>query len=163
MKYRAFFSTILLAFATLLCQAQSLPDTAAEHASLNKATQVLRDAFARGDIPTIVSLHHPNIVKYFGGNNVVVGRADLEKGLKEMFQNGIMEFIGNQVESTLFLGETAIETSIFTIRFTPNNGGQPNVSRGRAMVIYVRSKESPTGWLSIREMAQEAPALSPKS
>ncbi len=33
----------------------------------------------------------------------------------------------------------------------------PTISRGRAMVVYVRYKDSPTGWASIREMAQAAP------
>jgi len=33
----------------------------------------------------------------------------------------------------------------------------PTISRGRAMVVYVRYKDSPTGWASIREMAQTAP------
>jgi ketosteroid isomerase-like protein len=68
-----------------------------------------------------------------------------------------MEFIGNKVESRIFAGDVAIETSFFTIRSTPKSGGESVVSRGRAMVVYVRYKESPTGWASIREMAQAAP------
>ena len=69
-----------------------------------------------GDVPAIVALHHPDVVKYFGGNNVVIGRAALEKGLTEMFRTSTLEFIDNKLESLIFVGETAIETSIFTIR-----------------------------------------------
>ena len=85
------------------------------------------------------------------------GRAALEKGLVEMFRSSKMEFIDNKVESRIFTGDVAIETSIFTIRSTSKSGGMPVVSRGRAMVVYVRYKKSLTGWVSIREMAQAAP------
>ena len=132
-------------------------ETAEDRASLLKTTAALRDAFARGDVDAIVALHDPAIVKYFGGSNVVLGIDDLKKGLRETFENAKMEFIGNEVESTLFRGDTAVETSIFTIRMTFKDGRRPTVSRGRAMVVYVRSAASPTGWASIREMAQAAP------
>ena len=132
-------------------------ETAEDRASLLKTTAALRDAFARGDVDAIVALHDPAIVKYFGGSNVVLGIKDLKKGLRETFENAKMEFIGNQVESTQFLGDTAVETSIFTMRMTFKDGRPPTVSRGRAMVVYVRSASSPTGWASIREMAQAAP------
>jgi ketosteroid isomerase-like protein len=132
-------------------------DTAAELASLAKATDAIRDAFARGDVETIVALHAPDIAKYFGGTNVVVGREAFRKGLVDMFKNSRMEFIGNQIENTVFSGNMAIQTSIFTIRNIPKNGGKPTTGKGRAMVVFVRDKHSPTGWLSLREMAQEAP------
>ncbi len=125
--------------------------------SLEKATVAIRDAFARGDVPAIVALHHPDVVKYFGGNNVVNGRTALEKGLTEMFRTSKMEFIDHKLESLIFIGETAVETSVFTIRVTPKTGGKSSISRGRAMVVYVRYKDSPTGWASIREMAQAPP------
>ncbi len=132
-------------------------DTAAELASLAKATAAIRDAFARGDVDAIVALHHPAIVKDFGGNNVVVGREAFRKGLISMLKGSRMEFIGNQIENTVFSGNVAIQTSIFTIRNVPTNGGKPTVGKGRSMVVYVKDKTSPTGWLSLREMAQEAP------
>lgn len=44
--------------------------------------------------------------------------------------------------------------SLFAI---PKNGGTPTIARGRSMVVYIRDKTSPTGWLSLREMAQETP------
>ncbi len=68
-----------------------------------------------------------------------------------------MEFIDNQLESMTFNGETGIETSIFTIRVTYNNGNPPTISQGRAMVVYVKYKDSASGWATIREMVQAAP------
>jgi ketosteroid isomerase-like protein len=142
---------------SLLFATATFGNTAEDRASLLKTTAAIRDAFARGDVKAIVALHDPAIVKYFGGSNVVVGRENLETGLKEMFRNSTMEFVENQVESTLFHGDTAVETSIFAIRVSFRDGRPPVVSRGRAMVVYVKSKTSPTGWASIREMAQSAP------
>ncbi len=137
--------------------AQNSDGTADDRKSLERTTQAIRDAFARGDVPAIVALHHPAVVKYFGGDNVVNGRAALEKGLIEMFRTSKMEFLENRVESTFFNGKTAVETSIFIIKVTSKNGDKTTLGRGRAMVVYVRDKDSPTGWVSIREMAQAAP------
>jgi ketosteroid isomerase-like protein len=142
---------------TQLASAQIQPPTAADRLALARTTQAIRDAFARGDVDAIVALHHPDVIKYFGGKNVVTGRAELRKGLIATFKNVRMEFAGNKVESTVFNGSTAIETSIFTFRVIPKNGGESTLSRGRSMVVYVRYKDSPTGWASIREMAQAAP------
>lgn len=125
--------------------------------ALLKTTEAIRSAFGRGDIPAIASLHHPKVIKAFGGNNYIDGRDAMLKGLTETFKTTKLEFIENKVENTLFNGDTAIETSIFTIKVTPKNGGQISIARGRAMVIYIRYKDSPTGWASIREMAQAAP------
>jgi len=125
--------------------------------SLVKTTAAIRDAFGRGDVPAILALHHPDVIKYFGGNNVVKGRIALGKGLTETFKSSRLEFVENRIESTVFNGETAIETGIFTIRVIPKNGGQPTLAHGRSMVVYVRYKNSPFGWVSLREMAQAAP------
>lgn len=137
--------------------AQKLNGSVEERKSLDKATAAIRDAFAKGDAALVTSLHSPDIIKYFGGNNVVIGRNALEKGLTEWFQKSKIEFIENTVESTIFNGETAIQTVIFAIKTTPKGRGKPQISRGRSMVVYIRDKSSPTGWLSLREMAQEAP------
>ena len=61
--------------------AQNLNGTAKERESLDKATAALRNAFAKGDAALVTSLHSPDIVKYFGGNNVVTGRAALRVGI----------------------------------------------------------------------------------
>jgi len=143
-----------LAINFTIAKADKITD---EKKSLDKATAAIRDAFARGDVAAIVALHSPDIVKYFGGNNVVTGRAALAKGLTQMFKSQKMEFVENKVESTLFIGNTAVQTVIFAFKITPKNGGKPTIGRGRSMVVYERSSQSPTGWLSVREMAQAAP------
>jgi hypothetical protein len=78
--------------------------------------------------------------------------ADL-RGTLQQFK---LEFVENQVESLLIEENAAVEQTLFTIKGTPKAGGQPFLFKGRAMVVYVRYKESPTGWASIREMIQPA-------
>ncbi|HVS92835.1 MAG TPA: nuclear transport factor 2 family protein [Mucilaginibacter sp.] len=148
----ACYAALLLLTASV-CMAQSKGD----RLSLARTTKAIRDAFARGDVDAIVALHHPDVIKYFGGKNVVKGRDELRKGLVATFRNVKMEFVGNTVESTVFNGSTAIETSIFTFKVIPKSGGKATFSKGRSMVVYVKYKPSPTGWASIREMAQAAP------
>ena len=150
---------ICLCFLVFNAFPQNLNGSAADRESLDKATLAIRVAFAKGDAELAAKLHHPNVVKYFGGNNVVTGRAALQKQLAGWFKNSKIEFVENIVESTVFTGETAIQTVIFAIKSTPKNGGKPTIARGRSMVIYLRDKNSPTGWLSLREMAQAAPEV----
>lgn len=140
-----------------MVQGQNPKDSAAERASLDKEIVALKNAFEKGDVKAITQLHSPNVVKFFGGNNVVVGRAGLEKQLTELLQNAKVEFIENKIENTVFSGDLAIQTAIFAIKSTPKKGGKPVIARGRSMVIYIKDKTSPTGWLSLREMTQEAP------
>lgn len=163
MRYGIIFAALLIACGlNWTARAQEPPGvvsggSSADRQSLERTTQAIRDAFARGDVAAIVALHRPDVVKYFGGANVVNGRQELQRGLVKTFRNVKMEFVEHRLESMIFLGDTAVETSIFTIKTTPKTGGSPTVARGRAMVVYVKSKESPTGWQSIREMAQAAP------
>src|ERR1700749_3678572 len=83
----------------------------ADRQSLERTTQAIRDGFARGDVAAIVSLHRPDVMKYFGGANVVNGRQELRRGLLKTFRNVKMEFVEHQLESMVFLGDTAVETS----------------------------------------------------
>ncbi len=149
--------SIFCILLSLQSSSQNFSGSEEDRKSFNNTKQAILDAFAKGDAALVASLHHPNIVKYFGGDNVITGRAALEKGLAEWFSNTKVEFIENKIESTVFTGETVAETSIFAIRSTPKSGGASTIHRGRSMVIYIRDKPSPTGWLSLREMTQEAP------
>jgi len=159
---------VILAFALAACGGRpadngakgSLTGTPEDREGLKRTTTAIRDAFARGDIDAILTLHHPEVVKYFGGTNVMKGREEMRKQLTSWLRNNRVEFVENTVESTVFNGETAIETSIFEIRNVPRNGDSATVGRGRSMVVYVKYPQSPTGWASIREIVQEAP---PKS
>jgi len=150
---------LIVCILGLGCNINQSNTLAKDEIALKKTTAAIREGFARGDVSAILALHHPNVIKYFGGNNVVVGRAALAKGLISTFRNSKMEFVGNDIESTVFNGNTAVETSIFTFKVIPKNGGSPSFARGRSMVIYVKYKDSPYGWVSLREMAQEPPAI----
>lgn len=134
--------------------------TSKNRAAVLETAAAIRDAFGRRDVEAIMQLHHPDVMKFFGGNNVVRGHTALRKGLNEMFAASAMEFIDNQLENLIVEDDVAVETSVFTIRSIPNNVGDTVISRGRAMVVYIRYANSPTGWVSLREMAQEAPPVS---
>lgn len=153
------FFLLVVMFFSINAYAQNCTDSAALRQSLDKATAAIRDAFSRGDAVMVARLHSPNVVKYFGGNNVVVGRDAVEKQARDWFKQSKVEFVENTVENTCFVGNVAIQTVIFAIKATPKNGGAPSIARGRSMVIYVQDKSSPTGWLTLREIAQEAPPL----
>jgi ketosteroid isomerase-like protein len=114
--------------------------------------------FARvcGDVDAIMKYHHPNVEKWLSPTMHTVGREALRAQLVETFKSVQLTFANNRVESTLFVGDTAVEVSAFTIHVTPKNGGAPSEVKGRAMVVYVRSAQSPTGWLSMRELVQPA-------
>jgi ketosteroid isomerase-like protein len=151
------FQVAAILFLSANAFSQEITDTVALRQSLDKATAAIRKAFENGDAVLVGQLHSPNVIKYFGGNNVVVGRDAVEKQARDWFQNSKVEFIENTVENTVFVGNIAIQTVIFSIKTTPKNGGKSSIGRGRSMVIYIQDKTSPTGWLSLREIAQEAP------
>ena len=151
------FQLAAILFLSANAFSQEITDTVALRQSLDKATAAIRKAFENGDAVLVGKLHSPNVIKYFGGNNVIVGRDAVEKQARDWFQNSKVEFIENTVENTVFVGNIAIQTVIFSIKTTPKNGGKSSIGRGRSMVIYIQDKTSPTGWLSLREIAQEAP------
>jgi ketosteroid isomerase-like protein len=125
--------------------------------SLGKTSQAIRAAFAHGDIETIMSYHHPDVIKAISYDKYLVGREAVKADLLGTLQSFNLEFTEHRVESTFFQGDTAVEQSLFTIKGTPKNGGKPFLFKGRALVVYVRYKASPTGWASIREVIQPAP------
>nr|WP_299339230.1 nuclear transport factor 2 family protein [Allomuricauda sp.] len=121
-----------------------------------KNGETIRKAFSDGDIDRIKSLHHPEVIKALGYNDLKIGRDEVMAGLKETLKNFTLEFIKNDVESILIEGNVAIEQTKFSIKGTPKSGGDPFVFSGRTMVTYIRYDESPTGWATIRELIQPA-------
>ena len=154
---KTIFQLLIIVFFATNAYSQDITDTIVLKQSLEKATAAIRGAFEKGDAALVAELHSPKVIKYFGGNNVIIGRDAIENGAREWFQNSKVEFIENTIENTEFVGEIAIQTSIFSIKTTPKEGGKPSIGRGRSMVIYIQDKTSPTGWLTVREIAQEAP------
>ena len=119
---------------------QEITDTTSLWQSLEKATAVIRSAFEKGDAALVGQLHSPDVIKYFGGNNVIISRDVVEKGAREWFQNSKVEFVANTEENTEFVGKITIQTSIFSIKTTPKDGGKSSIGRGRSMVIYIQDK-----------------------
>ena len=127
-----------------------------DRAALERTSKAIRDAFARGDLATVMAYHHPDVVKALSFHSYQNGRDAVEAGLRSGFQQYRMEFVEHRLEYLMIRGDTAVEESLFTIRSMPKAGGSPVTFSGRAMVVYVRYKESPSGWASIREMIQPA-------
>jgi ketosteroid isomerase-like protein len=122
--------------------------------ALDATSKAIRAGFVKGDVAEVMKYHHPEVMKALSFHNVVRGREALAADMRNEFQRFRVEFVENHVESLLIEDNTAIEQTLFTIKVTPLHGGEPSLFHGRAMVVYVRYKDSPTGWASIREMIQ---------
>jgi ketosteroid isomerase-like protein len=149
--------SISLLFLSVACKSQTSEGSADDQRALRATTEAIRKGFAKGDVAAVLALHHPDIAKYFGGKNIVRGREGLKKQLTDLFNYANVEFVQNDIESTIFNENTVIETCIYGIRLVPKNGNSTSIIHGRSMVVYVRYKDSPTGWASLREMTQDAP------
>jgi ketosteroid isomerase-like protein len=160
-RNRVHLLPIAIVAATLIAAGCSVSKTDvgsnSDRASLEKTSEAIRAAFARGDVATILAYHHPDVVKALSYERTINGRDALEADLAGTLQRFNLEWKENRVESILIQGETAVEQTVFTIKGTPKNGGEPFLFKGRAQVVYVRYKKSPTGWASIRELIQPAP------
>ncbi len=128
-----------------------------DRSALHKTSEGILAAFARGDIEGILAYHHPAVVKALAYNKFLSGREALRADLTETLGRVRLEWLENHVESMWVQGDTAVEMTSFSIRGTPKSGEQPFVIKGRAMVVYVRYKQSPTGWASVREVVQPGP------
>lgn len=117
---------------------------------------IIRKAFADGDIEKIESLHHPDVIKALGFNDLKTGRDEVIKGLRATLEHFSLEFLKNEVENILIQDNIAIEQTIFSIRGIPKHGGSPFIFNGRTMVTYIKYDKSPTGWATIREIIQPA-------
>ena len=115
---------------------------------------VIRKAFMDEDLDKIAALHHPEVTKAIGYNNVQNGRDAVMDGLRETLKRFRLEFVENTVESLFVQNNLVIEQSKFVIRGTPKQEGEPFNFAGRTMVTYIRYDDSPTGWATIREIIQ---------
>lgn len=145
-----------LALLFLLAHTGLMAQNEAIKAEILKNGEIIRQAFADGDIEKIRSLHHPDVVKALGYNDLKLNRDQVIEGLVGVLENFTLEFVTNDVENILIQGDIAIEQTKFAIRGTPKSGGDPFLFKGRTMVTYIRYKDSPTGWATIREIIQPA-------
>jgi ketosteroid isomerase-like protein len=119
-------------------------------------SDAIRAAFARGDVEEIMAYHHPDVIKALGYDKYLTGRDAVRADVIETLRQFNLEWKENRVESLFIQGDTAVEQTVFTIRGTPKGEGEPFLFKGRAQVVYVRYKKSPSGWASIREIIQPA-------
>lgn len=147
------FLAILLAVA--LQSGQNIGEQA-DRAALAHAGDIIRAAFAKGDVQAVMACHHPAVEKSFGPGNRLVGRAAVEANLTDTLATNRLEFLSSTVESLIVNGDVAVEQSLFAIRGTPKAGGAPWLFRGRTQVVYLRDASNPCGWATIRELVQPA-------
>ena len=133
-------------------------DDKADKDAIETTNAAVRAAFARGDIPAILSYHHPDVTKALAYNKYLVGRKALEADLRSTFENYGLQFLQNDVEILSIHGDVATEQILFSVKGTPKKGGSPFLLRGRTMLILVRYDKSPTGWATLREIVQSAPS-----
>jgi ketosteroid isomerase-like protein len=145
---------VLLTFTIFCCKTYAASDN--DRTALENTGAAIRAAFARGDVATAMKYHHPDVIKALSFHNVLIGRDAVAADLRKTLQQFQLEFVENQVESLLLENGTAVEQTLFTIKGTPRGEGQPFLFKGRTIVVYVRFKDSPTGWASIREVIQPA-------
>jgi ketosteroid isomerase-like protein len=86
----------------------------------------------------------------------LIGRDAVQKDIAATLEGFHLEWKENNVRSIFIQGDTAIELTDFAIQGTPKKRGDPFLFRGRALIVYARYKNSPTGWASIREIIQPA-------
>ena len=130
--------------------------TNADRESLEQTSAAIRAAFARGDVPAIMSYHHPDVAKSLNYGHLLNDRDAVQADITALLKQYTVEWKENTVRSLFIQGDTAVELTDFTIQGTPKSSGEPFTYRGRAMVVYVRLKDSPSGWASIREIIQPA-------
>ncbi|MEO8253314.1 MAG: nuclear transport factor 2 family protein [Flavobacterium sp.] len=151
--YSIFILTILFAFSL---STKTYSQNEKKKLEILKTGELIREAFSKGDIETIKTFHHPEVIKAVGYKNLLIGRDAVIDGLRGTLEGYNLEFVQNNVESILIQGDIAIEQTLFSIKGTPRKGGEPFVFSGRTMVTYIKYKKSPTGWATIREIIQPA-------
>lgn len=151
---RAAYIIVFLAFACFSGKAYAASGD--DRDALTNTAVAIRAAFAKGDVAAIMEYHHPLVNKALSFQKVLIGRDAVAADLRSTFKQYRLEFVDTRVESLLIEHNTAVEQTLFTIEGTPLKGGEPFLFKGRAMVVYVRYKKSPTGWASIREIIQPA-------
>ena len=149
--------TLSVCFIALSFLTAAFADDKADRAAIEKTSAAVRAAFARGDIPAILSYHHPDVTKALAYNRYLVGRSALEADLRSTFENYGLEFLQNDVEILSVHGDIATEQILFSVRGTPKKGVAPFLFKGRTMLILVRYDLSPTGWATLHEIVQPAP------
>lgn len=156
MRIRPYSILILTLLFTFCLSTKTYSQHEKKKLEILKTGELIRQAFSKGDIETIKTFHHPEVIKALGYKNLLIGRDAVIDGLRGTLEGYNLEFVQNNVESILIQGDIAIEQTLFSIKGTPRKAGEPFVFSGRTMVTYIKYKKSPTGWATIREIIQPA-------
>ena len=148
------FLIVALSLLTTVLWAQKENSNQAIQQEILNHGLMIREAFKEGDIAKIASLHHPDVNKALGYNDLKKGREEVLQGIETTLQLYSLEFIENTIENILVRDAIAIEQTRFAIKGTPKEEGEPFLFRGRTMVTYMRYDQSPSGWATIREIIQ---------
>ena len=150
----------LIAAALLVAGCSSSRDYAGlnnDRGTVEKTNDAIQAAFAHGDVATIMTYLHPDVViKAFTSDSYISGTDEVQAYLTRSFKIFNLEIVDNHVESTTIENGTAVEKTLFTIKGTPKNGGDPFMFKVQSMNVYVKYKNSPTGWASVRQVVLPA-------
>src|SRR5579864_6462390 len=143
---RLFTNSTILALFALVCTARNVYGASdKDRNALEKTSEAIRAAFARGDVDTAMEYHHPDVVKALAFHKYLKGRDAVAADLRATLQQFALEFVENQVESLLIEGNTAVEQTVFAIKGTPKGGGAPFLFKGRSEERRV-GKECRSRW-----------------
>jgi ketosteroid isomerase-like protein len=122
--------------------------------AIARTSDAIRAAYATGDVELIMSLHHPQVIKVIGFNNLLDGYEAVRKDLVTSLAAGSRQFVSQKIESIILDKGAAVQQADYSIRITPTDGRPPFITRGRSVVIYVPYAKSPTGWAIFRGFVQ---------
>lgn len=153
-SYKCFL--LIVCFIISSCHKQQQEDEVSIRQQIIDNGLTIRNAFSDGDLEKLESLHHPDVIKALGYDNVKNGRKEVLEGLEETMKDYSLEFVKNELENMFIQDDLVIAQGIFAIRGTPKAQGDPFVFEGRTLVTYIRYSDSPSGWATIREIIQPA-------
>lgn len=144
----------LVSFLIILISINLFSQQIDEEKEIINHGKIIRKAFTEEDIKILEQTHHPDVIKAIAYNNLQKGRNEVLKGLKETLKNYKLEFIKNEIESIFIKNSVAVEQTVFIIKGLSKNSTDTFTFSGRTMVTYIKSSNSPTGWVTIREIIQ---------
>ncbi|HEY6530592.1 MAG TPA: hypothetical protein VIZ65_18035 [Cellvibrionaceae bacterium] len=150
-----FFCCLISACTTTSIHKNDIDKNSIDKAAIIQTNKNIRAAFTSGNIEEIVRYHHADVEKAFSWNDYQVGSNSVKLGLAGILENYQLEFLGSaeDMESLQIFSDSAVMIARFALKGTPKKASvKPFLFSGRTMIVYVRSKDSPTGWLSFREM-----------
>lgn len=147
---------ILFILSFALLPSLSIGSVEDDLAAIGETGRIVQRAFLEQDIETILKFHHPEVRKVFSWENYQIGRDDMRAALAGLFSDYEVAFNNEGLgpANIEILGDTAVMIRDFVLLGKPKRGELEAFEyKGRTMLVFVRSSDSPTGWVTFREMA----------